>query len=142
MSIGSELEKLNQLHKDGILSDIEFATAKSKLLSCLGPENSVGSGVHLIGKAAYKFVNFKIVATVVGVVVFTLFFFTFFLPRFQKMEEQHDKFNQQIESDMQKNRERMEKMTQDFDKDYESTNKQIEQTRKEIEDTHKRMGLK
>ena len=61
MSVGSELEKLNQLHKDGVLSEAEFTAAKTKLLGSLGPENTVGSGVHLMGKAAYKYVNFKII---------------------------------------------------------------------------------
>jgi len=142
MSVGSELEKLNQLHKQGVLSDAEFAAAKNKLLESLGPENTVGSGVHLMGKAAYKFVNFKIIYTIVGAVVFAVFFFTFFLPRFQKMEAEHEQFSQQVDADMQKHRERMDKMTSDFDKDYEATSKRIEKTRREIDEAHKRMGFK
>lgn len=141
MTIGSELEKLNQLHKDGVLSDSEFASAKSKLLGSLGSENTVGSGVHLMGKAAYKYVNYTIIYSVIGAVIFGIFFFTFFLPRFQKMEIEHDKFSEQVDSDMQKSRERLEKMTKDFDKNYEETNRSIEKTRRQIEEAHKRSGF-
>lgn len=142
MSVGSELEKLNQLHKEGVLSEAEFAAAKAKLLGSLGPENTVGSGVHLMGKAAYKYVNFNIYYTVIGAVIFAIFFFTFFLPRFQKMEAEHEQFSQQVDADMQKHREKMDQMSKDFDKDYEATSKRIEQTRREIDAAHKRMGLK
>ncbi len=138
MNVGSEIEKLNQLRKDGALSDAEFTLAKSKLLGSLGPENTVGSGVHLMGKAAYKFVNFKIVVAAVGAVLFAILFFTLFLPRFQRMEAEHDKFSQQIDADIQKHREEMDKMSKDFDKSYEATSKRIEQTRKEIDNsTHR-----
>lgn len=142
MSVGSELEKLNQLHKEGVLSEAEFTAAKAKLLGSLGPENTVGSGVHLMGKAAYKYVNFKIIYAAVGAVVFAVMFSTFFLPRFQKMEAEHDKFSAQVNADMQKHREEMDQMSKDFDKSYEATSKRIEKTRKEIDEAHKRMGFK
>lgn len=142
MNVGSELEKLDQLRKDGVLSEAEFLTAKSKLLGSLGPENTVGSGVHLMGKAAYKYVNFKIIYAAIGAVVFAILFFTFFLPRFQKMEAEHDKFSQQVDADMQKHREEMDKMSKDFDKSYEATSKRIERTRKEIEDAQRKSGFK
>jgi len=141
MTIGSELEKLNQLHKDGVLSDSEFASAKSKLLGSLGPENTVGSGTHLIGKAANKFVNFTIIYVAVGAVIFGIVFFTFFLPRFEKMEIEHDKFSEQIDADMQKSRERLDKMTKDFDKSYDETSKSIDKTRRQIEEAHKKSGF-
>ena len=142
MSVGSELEKLSQLHKEGVLSEAEFITAKNKLLGSLGPENTVGSGVHLMGKAAYKYVNFKIIYAAVGAVVFAVMFFTFFLPRFQKMEAENEAFSKQVDADMQKHREKMDQMSKDFDKSYDATSKRIEQTRKEIDEAHKRMGFK
>lgn len=142
MNVGSELEKLNQLHKQGVLSDSEFSIAKSKLLSSLGAENTVGSGVHLMGKAAYKFVNFKIISAFVGLIIFAVAFFSFFLPRYQKMEAEQDRISQQVETDMANARKDMEERRKRFDIEFENTNKQIEKTRKEIEDTHKRMGFK
>ena len=39
MSVATELEKLNQLHKEGVLSEVEFTAAKSNLL---------GTGVTLV----------------------------------------------------------------------------------------------
>jgi len=135
MSVGTELEKLNQLHKDGVLTEAEFTAAKSKLLSSLSSENTVGSGVHLMGKAAYKYVNFKIFYAVVGAAIFAIFFFAFFLPRFQKMEVQSEQFSQQ-------HREKMEQMSKDFDKSYEETSRRIEQTRREIDEAHRKSGFK
>ena len=135
-------QKLNQLHKQGVLSDSEFSIAKSKLLASLGTDNTVGSGVHLMGKAAYKFVNFKIISAVVGLVIFAVAFFAFFLPRFQKMEAEHEKFSQQVDADMAKARQDMEERRKQFDKDFEKTSNQIEKTRREIEESHKKMGFK
>lgn len=133
MQVGSELEKINELHKNGVLTDNEFKIAKEKLLALISTDNTVGSGVHIMGKAAHKFVNFKIVVTAVGAVLFAILFFTFFLPRFQKMESEHEKFSQQVEADMQKHREKMNAMSKDFDKSYETTSNRIEQTRREID---------
>lgn len=141
MNVGSELEKLNQLHKQGVLSDSEFSIAKSKLLASLGPENTVGSGVHLIGKAAYTFVNFKIISAVVGLVIFAVAFFTFFLPRFQKMEAEHEKFSQQVDADIEKSRKDMEERRMQFDKEFDKTSRQIDKTRREIEEAHKKSGF-
>lgn len=135
MSVGTELEKLNQLHKDGVLTEAEFTAAKSKLLGILGSENTVGSGVHLMGKAAYKYVNFTIVSAVIGLIIFATFFFTFFLPRFLKIETDSEQFSQQ-------HREKMEQMSKDFDKSYEETSRRIEQTRKEIDEAHRKSGFK
>jgi hypothetical protein len=135
MSVGTELEKLNQLHKEGVLTEAEFTAAKSKLLGSLGSENTVGSGVHLMGKAAYKFVNFKILSSVFGAVIFAIFFFSFFLPRFLKIEAEGEQFSQQ-------HREKMEQMSKDFDKSFEDTSKRIEQTRKEIDEAHRKSGFR
>jgi flagellar biosynthesis/type III secretory pathway M-ring protein FliF/YscJ len=135
MSVGTELEKLNQLRKEGVLSEAEFTAAKSKILGSLDSENTVGSGVHLMGKAAYKYVNFKIVSAIFGLIIFAIFFFTFFMPRFLKMEAESEQFSQQ-------HREKMEQMSKDFDKSYEETSRRIEQTRKEIDEAHRKSGFK
>jgi hypothetical protein len=142
MNVGSELEKLNELKKSGVLSEAEFAAAKTKLLGSLGPENTVGSGVHLMGKAANKYVNFSMISAVIGVVLFGIIFFTFFLPRFQKMEAESEAFSKQVQTDMKKHSEKMDEMSKDFDKDFDASKKRIEQTRKEIDEAHKKMGFK
>jgi hypothetical protein len=142
MNVGSELEKLNELKKSGVLSDAEFATAKTKLLQSLGPENTVGSGVHLMGKAANKYVNFSMISAVVGAVLFAIIFFTFFLPRFLKMEAEGDAFRSKVQSEINKHTEKMDDMSKEFDKDFAETKKRIEQTRKEIDEAHRKSGFK
>ncbi len=142
MNVGSELEKLNELKKSGVLSDAEFANAKTKLLGSLGPENTVGSGVHLMGKAANKYVNFTMISSVVGAVVFAVIFFTFFLPRFLKMEAEREAFSEQVQTDMKKHSEKMDEMSKDFDKDFADSQKRIEQSRKDIEESHRKSGIK
>ncbi len=142
MNVGSELEKLNELKKSGVLTNAEFAAAKSKLLETLGPENTVGSGVHLMGKAANKYVNFSMVSAAVGVVIFAIIFFTFFLPRFLKMEAEGEAFSKQVQTDMKKHSEKMDEMSKDFDKDFAESRKRIEQTRREIEEAHRKSGFK
>ena len=142
MNVGSEIEKLNQLRKDGALSDAEFATAKSKLLGSLGPENTVGSGVHLMGKAAYKFVNFKVVVAAIGGVIAVIFFFTFFLPQWQKMDREFDdartkqkQFSDQVSKEMADSQNDFNKRRQEFDKDFEKS-------KKEMEDFKRKNGFK
>jgi hypothetical protein len=49
-----------------------------------------------MGKAAYKFVNFKIISSVIGGVLIVIFFFTFFLP----MWNENTKFSLKVEKDM------------------------------------------
>jgi len=126
MSIGIELEKLKQLHLDGTLSDQEFAVAKAHLLNSLSSDNTVGSGVHLIGKAAYKFVNFKIISSVIGGVLVIIFFFTFFLP----MWNEHTKFSQKVEKDMEEFDKDFKVRQQEFDKDFKKQQQEMDQFRK------------
>jgi len=128
MNVGSEIEKLNQLRKDGALSDGEFAIAKSKLLGSLGTDNTVGSGVHLMGKAAYKFVNFKIVVTVIGGILAVVFFFTFFLPQWQKMDREFDdartrqkQFSDQVNKEMEDRQNDFNKRRLEFDKEFDKS---------------------
>jgi hypothetical protein len=89
------------------LSGAEIAAAKTKLLQSLGPENTVGSSVHLMGKAANKYVNFSMIASVVGAVVFAIIFFSFLFPRFFKMEAESDAFRKKVHSEMKKHSEKM-----------------------------------
>ena len=142
MGVGTDLEKINQLHKEGVLSEIEFDDAKNKLLQSLQSKKTVASGVHLMGKAAHSYVNFKIISALIGTIISVIVFFTFFLPRLQKMEAEHDKFSQQIDADIRKGREEMDKMSKDFDKNFTETKTRIDQTREEIEDAHRKSGIK
>lgn len=137
MNVGSELEKLNQLHKDGVLSETEFAAAKINLLKSLAPENSIGSGVHFMGKAAYKFVNFKIISAIVGGVLALVFFFTFFLPQWQKMDREFDdaiarnnKFSNEVNKFIADDQKDMNKRSQQFNKNFEETKREMEEFRK------------
>lgn len=126
MSVGAELEKLKQLHAEGTLSDQEFAVAKAHLLNSLSSDNTVGSGVHLMGKAAYKFVNFKIISSVIGGVLIVIFFFTFFLP----MWNENTKFSLKVEKDMEEFDKDFKARQQEFDKDFKKQKEEMDQFRK------------
>lgn len=103
MNIVDELEKLQQMHESGALSDEEFAKAKAAVLS--GPplprsaggedeglvSNIFGDKKETLGHAANRFVSFqKVMAVVVTVVMaviiilMLLFFFGFFLPMWNR----------------------------------------------------------
>lgn len=93
MTIADELKKLQQLHESGALSDEEFARAKSRVLDGAPPnDTSGGEGGNLLatmfggrketlGDAANRFVSFQMVMAAIGLIVFLLFFFLFFLPQ-------------------------------------------------------------
>jgi hypothetical protein len=77
MNITDELERLSQLHRDGALDDVEFAQAKSRLLS----ENiSEPPSDRSLGEAANRYVTFQIVMGVLGLIVALIIFFNVMLP--------------------------------------------------------------
>jgi hypothetical protein len=79
MSITDELERLGRLHKDGTLSDEEFAQAKSKLLNQpadSGPPQQDNS----LGQAANRYVSLQMVMSVIGIIIFLIFLFAVILP--------------------------------------------------------------
>lgn len=90
MNLTDELERLGKLHKDGVLTDDEFALAKDKLLnqpeqppaSCIGDDRQDDSDDNLLGNAANRYVSFQIVMGVLGFILFLIVFFTIFLPHF------------------------------------------------------------
>jgi hypothetical protein len=121
--IGSELEKLKKLHNEGVLSDAEFTVAKAKLLSTLGSENNTGTGVNLLGKAANRWVDFKIVTYIVSAIGAVLGLIFFIIPQWNEMKRKEAEFNasfkateQRIEQAHQEMAERRKKFDQDFDK--------------------------
>jgi hypothetical protein len=79
MSITEELERLGSLHKDGTLSDEEFAQAKRKLLNSTVPGEPLQPDRSL-GEAANRYVTFRIVIGVIGFFIFFVFLFTVILP--------------------------------------------------------------
>ena len=122
-SIGTELEKLKILHTEGILTDAEFTVAKDKLLKTLGPENSMDTGVNLMGKAANRWVDFNIVTYIVSAIGAVLVLFFFIIPQWQDMKRKEAEFNasfkaseQRIDQAHQDMAERRKKFDQDFDK--------------------------
>jgi hypothetical protein len=86
MNITDELERLARLHKDGTLTDQEFAQAKAKLLSNETAEQTASqprpwqSADRSLGEAANRYVSFQVIMSVIGFIVFAIIFFTVFLP--------------------------------------------------------------
>jgi hypothetical protein len=73
MNITDELERLGRLHKDGTLSDEEFAQAKSRLLS--QPADSEPRDLDSsLGQAANRYVSYRMVMGVIGAIIFIIFF--------------------------------------------------------------------
>jgi hypothetical protein len=79
MNVTDELERLSKLHKDGTLSDEEFAQAKSKLLS-QPAESELTERDDSLGKAANRYVLLQIVMAVIGVIIFVIVLFGIILP--------------------------------------------------------------
>jgi len=72
-----ELERMSKLHKEGALSEEEFAKAKSKLLqSDLTPPNSSPAE-----ETSQRFMFAEILAAVLGVILFLIVLFGVILPR-------------------------------------------------------------
>jgi len=125
MNIASEIEKLQKLHSDGVLSDAEFRIAKSNLLNTLSPENNVGTGANFLGKAAYNYVNFTIVSSVVGVILFVVIFLFFFLPHWNKLEADNVIFSKKIQHDMEEFDKDFEKRKSEFDNSFKKQDEEM-----------------
>jgi hypothetical protein len=74
MNVSDELERLNNLHQNGALSDQEFAQAKSKLLG-----QKVGTGT---AEVADNSTIWWIVIAVIGAIFLASLLFGFAAPRF------------------------------------------------------------
>ena len=72
-----ELERLGKLHKDGVLSDDEFAKAKNKLLNQGERDDSDANRTedNSLGQAANRYVTLQAVMAVIGVIIFFNFSF-------------------------------------------------------------------
>jgi hypothetical protein len=82
MNITDELEKLGKLHKDGVLSDDEFAKAKNKLLnqSETNDTDTNQTQDNSLGEAANRYVTLQTVMAVIGIIIFLIFLFGVILP--------------------------------------------------------------
>lgn len=132
-SIGSELEKLKGLHRDGVLSDQEFETAKTKLLGTLGPDHNVGTGVNQLGRAANRWVDFNIATYLVGAVAAGLVLVFFIIPMWNDMQQKRQEFDASFkaaEQRIERAHQEMAEHRKQFDKDFEKKSKEIEDFRK------------
>ncbi|WP_236595230.1 SHOCT domain-containing protein [Saccharothrix sp. 6-C] len=88
--MADELGKLQQLHGSGALSDAEFAAAKRRVLEQAPPPPAppvMKSRDQSIGRAANRYVSFQVVAGVVGLIVFLILLFAFFIPTMSSVQD-------------------------------------------------------
>jgi hypothetical protein len=76
MSMADELAKLDHLRRSGALSDAEFEMAKRSLLH----QGTMPVRNDSLGRAANRYVNFQVVAAVIGLIMFLIFLFGIILP--------------------------------------------------------------
>jgi hypothetical protein len=129
MSIATELEKLKQLMDSGVLSLTEFEVAKSKLLETLGPENTTGTGVNQIGKAANRWVNLQWVSYGVGLIAVVLMVVFFFIPLLDDIRTSRAEFDVDFKATnkrIEKAREDMDARSKKFDEDFEKQKKEMD----------------
>lgn len=93
MSTSDELERLGRLHKDGTLSDEEFAQAKKKVLA-----RPVETGSELdnrsLARAVNRYVWLQTLMALVGIVIFLVFLFGVVLPMMR--DNSHKTFQIQV----------------------------------------------
>jgi hypothetical protein len=120
MSLADELRKLQELRDAGTLTEAEFAKAKAALLAvppapasapAPAPPRSAPRS-DALGEAAQTWVNFQIVAGVIGFVIAAIFFFAFWLPGWNKMQQRHEQFDK----DWNKSRQETDQFNKDWEK--------------------------
>lgn len=133
MSLGSEIEKLSELHQKGILSDSEFQNAKERLLNTMGPEHNTGTGVNKIGNAAVSWVNLQWVSTAIAIVAVILMVMYVFIPIWQEIQKSKEQFNKDFEVTKQiidDSRKEMNTRSKKFDEEFEKQQKEMDAFRK------------
>jgi len=133
MSIGTELEKLKQLQQSGVLTEAEFLTAKAKLLSTLGPENKVGTGVNQIGHAANSWVNLQWTTSAAGLIAVILMLVFIFVPFWQDMRKSEKGFDEQFKAAQQRieqSHQDMDERSKKFDQHFEKQSREMDAFRK------------
>lgn len=103
MSISDEIERLQQLHASGALTDAEFAAAKQLVIDGAGRASAVrdewrgrtsAPPDNSLGTAANRFVTYQMVMGVIALLVMLVFIFAFFLPQWNDSKERHDRMFQ------------------------------------------------
>lgn len=84
MSLSEEIAQLAELRDKGILTPEEFAKAKQKVLERQTPSPDQESekkrweisdeSEDSVGKAANRYVSFRIIMAVIGIIIFLIFF--------------------------------------------------------------------
>jgi len=126
--VGAELEKLKKLLDEGVLSTAEFEAAKAKLLSTIGPANNTGTGVNLLGKAASRWVSFKIATYIASGVIAVLAIVFLFIPQWQDMKRRQAAFDlrfQSTQSEIDAAAQEMERRRREFDSNFKRTPKEL-----------------
>ena len=84
MNLPEELQKLADLYDDGVLTEQEFAEAKRQLLHPVPKAPERPAADPSLGSAAERYVSFQMTTSIIGLLIFLLFFFFVWLPGFQK----------------------------------------------------------
>jgi len=80
MNITDELERLSKLHKDGTLSEEEFAKPKSRLLRQEN-ENEPVKRDKSLDEAADRFLSVQVVMLTIGAILFLVLLISVIHPR-------------------------------------------------------------
>ena len=78
MGIADEIAKLAELHRSGALDDVEFAEAKRRLLT--NDSRPMPESEDSLGRAANRYVTFKMIWAIIGLVMFLFVLFGVILP--------------------------------------------------------------
>jgi len=80
MSMTDELERLTKLHREGALTKEEFDQAKAQLLNQPAAFPPPEQSPNTLGEAANRYVTLQMVMSVVGFILFLIFFLGVILP--------------------------------------------------------------
>ena len=90
MGLADELRKLQELRDAGTLSEEEFAQAKAALLqhppAAAAEQGPLPARNDSLGDAAKTWVNFQIVMSVIGVIIFLIMLFGVILPKHREFD--------------------------------------------------------
>ena len=111
MSLSDELQKLHQLHSQGVINDREYQRGKDGLLST---------------SPAKRLVNFAIGFVILGVFASVIYYFTVFRSLQQKNEEEMSKAQAEFNMQREQQRQRME----NFDKHFKKTEQEMDAFKK------------
>ncbi len=87
MGLAEDLQKLKELRDNGTLSEEEFVRAKAKLLTTPSIAPSTPPlQTDAIGEAAKAWITYKVIAGIIGLIIAAIFFFGFFLPKWNEAD--------------------------------------------------------